>query len=71
MNLIRGLPHAGAWTGAAVAIGNFDGVHVGHRALIQRARDLADARGLHAVALTFDPHPSACNLLIFGFLLVS
>ena len=57
--LIRGLPHADAWTGAAVAIGNFDGVHVGHRALVRRARELADARGLAAVALTFDPHPSA------------
>jgi riboflavin kinase/FMN adenylyltransferase len=42
-----------------VAIGNFDGVHLGHRALIQRARELADARGLAAVALTFDPHPHA------------
>jgi riboflavin kinase/FMN adenylyltransferase len=59
VQLIRGLPHADAWTGAAVAIGNFDGVHAGHRALIARARELADARGLHAVALTFDPHPSA------------
>ena len=57
--LIRGLPHADAWTGAAVAIGNFDGVHAGHRALLRRARELADARGLAAVALTFDPHPSA------------
>jgi riboflavin kinase/FMN adenylyltransferase len=45
--------------GAAVAIGNFDGVHAGHRALIDRARALAAARGLAAVALTFDPHPSA------------
>src|SRR5688572_18102922 len=50
---------AGAALGAAVAIGNFDGVHVGHRALIDRARALAAARGLRAVALTFDPHPSA------------
>src|SRR5205085_9922601 len=54
-----GLPHAPAWSGAAVAIGNFDGVHVGHRALLRRARELADASGLAAVALTFDPHPSA------------
>lgn len=44
--------------GAAVAIGNFDGVHVGHRALIERARALAAARGLRAVALTFEPHPA-------------
>jgi riboflavin kinase/FMN adenylyltransferase len=39
----------------AVAIGNFDGVHCGHRALVARARDL----GEHAVVLTFDPHPAA------------
>jgi len=44
--------------GAAVAIGNFDGVHLGHRALIRRARELAGAQDAKTVALTFDPHPS-------------
>lgn len=44
--------------GAAVAIGNFDGVHLGHRALITHARELAAARGAKTIALTFDPHPS-------------
>ena len=47
-----------AWPGAAVAIGNFDGVHAGHRALIARACTLAAAHGVKALALTFDPHPS-------------
>jgi riboflavin kinase/FMN adenylyltransferase len=47
------------WAGAAVAIGNFDGVHAGHRALVARAIELARARDHKAVALTFDPHPSA------------
>lgn len=42
-----------------VTIGNFDGVHLGHRALIARARELADANEALAVALTFDPHPSS------------
>lgn len=62
MEVVRGhrsVPASVAASGAAVAIGNFDGVHAGHRALIDRARALAAARGLAAVALTFDPHPSA------------
>jgi riboflavin kinase/FMN adenylyltransferase len=59
MDVIYGHQHAPAWSGAAVAIGNFDGVHVGHRALIRRARELAAAHDAKAVALTFDPHPSA------------
>lgn len=60
MEVVRGHQHAPAWRdGAAVAIGNFDGVHVGHRALIARARELAEAHDARTVALTFDPHPSA------------
>ncbi|MEJ7600859.1 MAG: bifunctional riboflavin kinase/FAD synthetase [Kofleriaceae bacterium] len=47
------------WSGAAVTIGNFDGVHVGHRALTSRAIELARAGNLTAVALTFEPHPAA------------
>lgn len=43
---------------SVVAIGNFDGVHRGHQAVLQQARSLADARGLACVVLTFDPHPS-------------
>jgi riboflavin kinase/FMN adenylyltransferase len=41
-----------------VAIGNFDGVHLGHRRLLALARERADARGGEAVVLTFDPHPA-------------
>jgi riboflavin kinase / FMN adenylyltransferase len=48
---------AGALRGCAVAIGNFDGVHLGHRTLFQLARAGAAARGGPAVALTFEPHP--------------
>ena len=44
---------------AVVVIGNFDGVHLGHRHVIQRARELADEDGLPVVAVTFDPHPIA------------
>jgi riboflavin kinase/FMN adenylyltransferase len=40
-----------------VVIGNFDGVHLGHRHVVRRARELADRDGLDVVAVTFDPHP--------------
>lgn len=45
------------WTGGVVALGNFDGVHKGHQALIAHAQ--AEARALDAplVVLTFEPHP--------------
>jgi riboflavin kinase/FMN adenylyltransferase len=42
-----------------LAIGNFDGVHIGHRALIERAVAAADARGAVPAVLTFHPHPAA------------
>jgi riboflavin kinase/FMN adenylyltransferase len=43
--------------GAVLAMGNFDGLHRGHAALIGRARDRAHAAGLPAAVLTFEPHP--------------
>ena len=43
--------------GAVVAIGNFDGVHRGHRTLIERAMNLAAAAGRPSAVLTFEPHP--------------
>ena len=43
----------------AVVIGNFDGVHLGHRHVLDRARAVADAEQLTLVAVTFDPHPMA------------
>jgi riboflavin kinase/FMN adenylyltransferase len=43
---------------AIVAIGNFDGIHRGHKAVIQRAKAIAEARGLPTALLTFEPHPS-------------
>jgi riboflavin kinase/FMN adenylyltransferase len=43
-----------------VTIGNFDGVHLGHRHVVARAREVADEVGAaHVVAVTFDPHPIA------------
>ena len=40
-----------------VVIGNFDGVHRGHQAVLAQARHIADAGGHRCVVLTFDPHP--------------
>ncbi|MER8568057.1 bifunctional riboflavin kinase/FAD synthetase [Mesorhizobium sp. M0924] len=43
--------------GGVVAIGNFDGVHRGHQAVLDRALAEAGRRGVPALVLTFDPHP--------------
>jgi len=43
--------------GAVVAMGNFDGVHLGHRAVISAALDMGRMHGRPALALTFEPHP--------------
>jgi len=48
---------SGPLAGAVVAIGNFDGVHRGHRAVIAAARERARTLGRKAAALTFTPHP--------------
>ncbi|MFO0965669.1 MAG: bifunctional riboflavin kinase/FAD synthetase [Gemmataceae bacterium] len=46
-----------ACRGGVVSIGNFDGVHRGHQALLGETMRQAKARGVPAVAVTFDPHP--------------
>jgi riboflavin kinase / FMN adenylyltransferase len=51
------MPPAGL-EGAVVAIGNFDGVHRGHAAVLQRARAVAVRLGRPCAVLTFEPHPS-------------
>jgi len=52
-------PPAGVLAGAVVAIGNFEGVHQGHRAVIAHAVALAKKLGKPAAVLTFEPHPRA------------
>lgn len=41
-----------------IALGFFDGVHLGHQAVIRSAKSIADASGIKTAVLTFDPHPS-------------
>jgi len=58
MRIIRGLesfPPEGP--GTVVALGVFDGVHLGHRAILETARERGRRTGLEALACTFDPHP--------------
>ena len=42
---------------AAVTVGSFDGLHIGHRAVVNRVRRLAQESDGHSVIVTFDPHP--------------
>jgi riboflavin kinase/FMN adenylyltransferase len=46
-------------THSVVTPGNHDGVHLGHRALIDAAKRTADARGWQTLAMCFEPHPTA------------
>ena len=56
MRVFRGIP-ARAGTPIALTIGNFDGVHPGHRAMIGRLSEAARSRGLPAAVMTFEPQP--------------
>lgn len=44
---------------SVLTLGNFDGVHLGHRAILDTARGIADERDARVCVLTFDPHPAA------------
>lgn len=56
MRVFRGFnPPADA--DAVITIGNFDGMHLGHQALLRQLRAEAKSRGLHSSVLTFAPHP--------------
>jgi riboflavin kinase/FMN adenylyltransferase len=54
-----GEPVPTAIAGAVVAIGNFDGVHRGHQALLAQAREAAGRQSRPSAVLTFEPHPRA------------
>src|SRR3954464_10530009 len=50
-------PSAAIPKGAVVAMGNFDGVHLGHRAVVKAALQMARGHDRPALAVTFEPHP--------------
>jgi len=57
MRVIQGLEHVDIDGPVCVTIGNFDGVHRGHRALLEATLERADETEATSVAITFEPHP--------------
>ena len=57
MNIIRYLPARAEIAPSALTIGNLDGVHLGHQAMLAAVVAASQARGLCPSVLTFDPHP--------------
>ena len=57
MKIFRGLRHPGIAPGCALTIGNFDGVHRGHQAMLALLKSEAAHRGVPSCVMTFEPHP--------------
>ena len=57
MAVLHGFDSSAGYQGGFVSIGNFDGVHCGHQAMLASLVQRARADGVPAVVLTFDPHP--------------
>src|SRR5580765_5881167 len=57
MQVFRGFHHPGIAPACALTIGNFDGVHRGHQAMLALLKSEAQHRGLPACVMTFEPHP--------------
>ena len=57
MKVFRGFKHPGVAPACALTIGNFDGVHRGHQAMLALLRSEAAQRGVPSCVLTFEPHP--------------
>jgi len=57
MRVFRGFHHPGIAPACALTIGNFDGVHRGHQAMLALLHNEAQHRGLPSCVLTFEPHP--------------
>ena len=57
MKVFRGFNHPGVAQACALTIGNFDGVHRGHQAMLALLRSEAQQRGVPSCVMTFEPHP--------------
>jgi riboflavin kinase / FMN adenylyltransferase len=57
VNVFRGPTQFSAGPACALSIGNFDGVHRGHHALLKQLQEGAQERGLVSCVMTFEPHP--------------
>lgn len=57
MNIYRHSDNIPFDASTAITVGTFDGVHCGHRSIIDRMKDVAAANGERTVVVTFDPHP--------------
>lgn len=66
MKVFHGLPGLDTVSRRAIAIGNFDGVHRGHQAIIEKLNKEADMRGVPSCVLTFEPHPRDYFALLTG-----
>jgi riboflavin kinase/FMN adenylyltransferase len=57
VKVIRGIPPVANWTPCALTIGNFDGVHRGHQALLKKLVQTAKEKNIQSCVMTFEPHP--------------
>ncbi|MBN1561264.1 bifunctional riboflavin kinase/FAD synthetase [candidate division KSB1 bacterium] len=57
MKVFKGTTRAIPFDGTALTVGTFDGVHKGHRIIIDKLNERARALGLHSLLFTFEPHP--------------
>ena len=66
MQVFRGFQHPGIAAACALTIGNFDGVHRGHQAMLALLRSEAQHRNLPSCVMTFEPHPRDYFALLAG-----
>src|ERR1051326_1879820 len=57
MRVVRSVAEAGSAEPSVISIGNFDGVHLGHQAILQTVVRRAREVNCRSVAMTFSPHP--------------